>query len=87
MKPIPTIDEKALKASEKAHHDVLANDEPLVLESSDSDPEFPALEEFEVDADGPKGSTARHPGLLWIVIAIVLVVLLCVVFALVGDWR
>lgn len=87
MKPVPEVDEKALKGSEEAHErDVLANDQPMVLESSDVDPEFPAMEEFEVDADGPKGSTRKHPGLIWAVIAIVAVVVLCIAFASAGDW-
>lgn len=85
--PLPQVDEKALEASEKANpQDTLANDEPVVLESSASDPEFPAMQEFEIDTDGPKGSTAKHPGLIWAVIAIVAVAILCVVLVNVGDW-
>lgn len=88
MKPLPEIDEKALKESERAHkRDTLANDEPVVLESSETDPEFPAMEEFEVDTDGPRGSTRKHPGLIWAIIAVVAVVVLCLVLRAVGDWQ
>ena len=69
--PVPTVDERALRES------ALANDQPVVLESSAADPEFPAMQEFEVDAHGPKGSTRKHPGLIWAVLAVVAVVLLC----------
>ncbi len=44
---------------EAAKRDTLADDEPFVLESSATDPEFPAMQEFEVDADGP--SASRRP--------------------------
>ena len=85
--PVPTVDERALRESARAHRrDVLANDQPVVLESSAADPEFPAMQEFEVDAHGPKGSTRKHPGLIWAVLAVVAVVLLCAAFAAVGDW-
>lgn len=87
MKPVPEVDEKRLRASEKAHpKDKLANDQPVVLESSESDPIFPAMEEYEVDEDGPKGSTRKHPGLIWAIIAVVAVVILCFAFAKSGDW-
>lgn len=87
MSKVPEIDQKALRESEKAHpKDVLANDQPVVLESSETDPEFPAMDEFEVDEDGPKGSTRKHPGLIWAIVAIVAVVVLCLAFAAAGDW-
>lgn len=87
MHPLPEIDQKALEESERAHpKDTLANDEPVVLESSASDPVLPAMQEFEVDTDGPKGSTAKHPGLMWAIIAVVAVVILCIVLAAAGDW-
>ena len=87
MSSIPRIDEAALRASEKKHaKDTLANDQPVVLESSETDPEFPAQEEFEVDEDGPRGSTKKHPGLLWAAIAIIAVIVLCIAFACAGDW-
>lgn len=86
-RPVPRVDEEALRTSARAHgRDVLANDQPVVLESSAADPELPAMQEFEVDADGPKGSTRRHPGLIWGVIAVVAVALLCAAFAAAGDW-
>lgn len=87
MEPLPRVDEKKLRASEKAHaKDTLANDQPVVLESSETDPEFPAGQEFEVDEDGPAGSRKKHPGLIWAVIAVVAVVILCFAFARTGDW-
>lgn len=69
-----------------AERDPLAAEEPNVLESSASDPEFPAMQEFEVDHGGPKANTRKHPGLIWIVIAIVAVVGLVIAFAANGDW-
>ncbi len=69
-----------------AKRDPLAAEEPDVLESSASDPEFPAMQEFEVDKGGPKGSTRKHPGLIWVVIALVAIVALCIAFAASGDW-
>ena len=64
----------------------LAAEEPDVLESSASDPEFPAMQEFEVDRGGPKANTRKHPGLIWIIIAIVAVIGLVIAFAANGDW-
>lgn len=78
--------------SEHKHHetfaerDPLAAEEPDVLESSASDPEFPAMQEFEVDRGGPKANTRKHPGLIWIVIATVAVIGLVIAFAANGDW-
>lgn len=69
-----------------AERDPLAAEEPTVLESSADDPEFPAMQEFEVDRGGPKANTRKHPGLLWAVIAIAAVVGLCIAFAAAGDW-
>ena len=69
-----------------AERDPLAAEEPDVLESSASDPEFPARQDFEVDRGGPKGSTRKHPGLLWVVIALVAIAALCAAFAAAGDW-
>lgn len=69
-----------------AKRDPLAAEQPDVLESSATDPEFPALEEFEVDRGGPRGSTRKHPGLMWVIIAVVAVVALCIAFAAAGDW-
>ncbi len=87
MKPLPEIDEKRMRASAKAHpKDTLANDEPVVLESSESDPEFPAMEEYEVDEDGPKGAKGKHPGLIWAIIAVLAVIVLCFALARSGDW-
>lgn len=87
MSKVPRIDEQVLGESEREHpRDVLAKDEPMVLESSETDPEFPAMEEFEVDADGPRGSRSKHPGLIWAIIAIVAVIVLCLAFASAGDW-
>lgn len=69
-----------------AERDPLAAEEPDVLESSASDPEFPAMQEFEVDRGGPKANTRKHPGLIWIIIAIVAVIGLVIAFAANGDW-
>ena len=57
-----------------------------MLESSADDPEFPAMQEFEVDEGGPKANTRKHPGLIWAIIAIVAVIALCIAFAAAGDW-
>ncbi len=69
-----------------AERDPLAAEEPDVLESSADDPEFPAMEEFEVDEGGPRANTRKHPGLIWAIIAIVAVIALCIAFAAAGDW-
>ena len=69
-----------------AERDPLAAEEPDVLESSADDPEFPAMQEFEVDRGGMKANTRKHPGLIWAVIAIVAVIGLCIAFAAAGDW-
>ena len=69
-----------------AERDPLTAEEPDVLESSASDPEFPAMQEFEVDEGGPKANTRKHPGLIWAIIAIVAVIALCIAFAAAGDW-
>ncbi len=87
MKPVPSISEEALKESAKKHkRDVLANDQPVVLESSETDPEFPAMQEYEVDEVGPRGSKRKHPGLIWAIIAVVAVVILCMALGAAGDW-
>ena len=69
-----------------AERDPLAAEEPDVLESSASDPEFPAMQEFEVDRGGPKANTRKHPGLIWIIVAVVAIIGLCIAFAAAGDW-
>ena len=69
-----------------AERDPLAAEEPTVLESSADDPEFPAMQEFEVDEGGPKANTRKHPGLICAIIAIVAVIALCIAFAAAGDW-
>lgn len=68
------------------NRDILAKEQPIVLESSASNPTFPAMQEFEVDEGGPAGSTRKHPGLLWFAIAAVAVVVLVVAFIALGDW-
>ena len=70
----------------KENKDILAKEMPNVLESSEYDPELPAMQEFEVDEGGPKGSTKKHPGLIWAIIAIAAVIILCVAFMMAGDW-
>ena len=69
-----------------AKRDPLAAEQPDVLESSASDPEFPAMQEFEVDRGGPKANTRKHPGLIWIIVAVVAIIGLCIAFAAAGDW-
>lgn len=69
------------------HKDELAKEQPIVLESSESDPEFPAMEEFEVDTGGARGTHNPRSGMVWLVVAIVAVVVLCIVFACLGDWN
>lgn len=73
---------------EHSKHDEqeLEASEPDVLESSEYDPEFPAMQEFEVDKGGFKGATGKHPGLIWGIIAIVAVIVLCLAFFAIGDW-
>ena len=66
--------------------DELADEQPIVLESSQSDPIFPAMSEFEVDTGGPKGTHDPTSGLIWAVIAIGAVVVLCVYLISIGDW-
>lgn len=75
------------KAKESfAERDPLAAEQPDVLESSASDPEFPAMQEFEVDSGGPKGSTDKHPGLVWLLLAAVAVAALIFGMMALGDW-
>lgn len=57
-----------------------------VLVSSDADPVFPTESEYQVDAGSDDGPRSKHPGLIWIVIAVVAVVISCIIFALAGDW-
>ena len=68
------------------HRDVLAEEQPIVLESAADDPIFPALSEYEVDEGGPKGSTKKHPGLPWFALAIAAVVVLVLAPLAIGDW-
>ncbi len=75
------------KAKESfAERDPLAAEQPDVLESSASDPEFPAMQEFEVDSGGPTGSTGKHPGLIWLLLAAVAVAALIFGMMALGDW-
>lgn len=66
--------------------DILAKEQPVVLESAADDPIFPAMSEYEVDEGGPKGSTKKHPGLPWFALAIVAVLVLVAFFMAIGDW-
>ena len=68
------------------NRDILAKEQPIVLESSASNPTFPAMQEFEVDEGGPAGSTRKHPGLLWFAIAAIAIIVLVVAFMALGDW-
>lgn len=71
---------------ERKDRDILAKEQPIVLESSAADPAFPAMQEFEVDEGGPAGSTRKHPGLLWFAIAAIAVIVLVIAFMALGDW-
>lgn len=72
---------------EHDHKNEFAADEPTVLEkASDVNEVFPASSEYEVDEGGASGSSRKHPGLIWIIIAVVAVIVSCIVFALAGDW-
>ncbi len=78
--------EKRRKEQREQDRDVLAKEQPIVLESAADDPIFPAMSEFEVDEGGPKGSTKKRPGLPWFALAIGAVVVLVVVLMAAGDW-
>ena len=78
--------EKRRKEQREQDRDVLAKEQPIVLESAADDPILPARSEFEVDEGGPKGSTKKHPGLPWFALAIAAVVVLVVVLMAIGDW-
>lgn len=78
--------EKRRKEQREQDRDVLAKEQPIVLESAADDPIFPAMSEFEVNEGGPKGSTKKHPGLPWFALAIAAVVVLVVVLMAIGDW-
>ncbi len=82
------IHEEARKIHERREkdRDILAKEEPLVIDSSAADPVLPAMSEYEVDEGGWKGSTKKHPGLLWAVIAIAAVIILVAALIGVGDW-
>ena len=75
--------EKRRKEQREQDRDVLAKEQPIVLESAADDP---IMSEFEVDEGGPKGSTKKHPGLPWFALAIAAVVVLVVVLMAAGDW-
>lgn len=70
----------------RGDRDILAEEQPIVLESSAADPAFPAMQEFEVDEGGPAGSTRKHPGLLWFAIAAIAIIVLVIAFVALGDW-
>ncbi len=78
--------EKRRKEQREQDRDVLAKEQPIVLESAADDPILPAMSEFEVDEGGPKGSTKKHPGLPWFALAIAAVFVLVVVLMAIGDW-
>ena len=66
--------------------DILAKEQPVVLESAADDPIFPAMSEYEVDEGGPKGSTKKHPGAPWFALALIAVAVLIIFFMAIGDW-
>ena len=77
---------ETLRERSKENERALEDDEPFVLTSNETNPEFPAMSEYEVDEGGFKGSKKKHPGLIWAIIAIVAVIILCVVLMAAGDW-
>lgn len=90
--PLKRDEEAIHKEVHKLHEkhekdrDILAKEEPLVIDSSAADPVLPAMSEYEVDEGGWQGSTKKHPGLLWAIIAIVAVLILVAVLIGVGEW-
>lgn len=90
--PLKQEEETIRKEVHKIHEhdekdrDILAKEQPVVLDSSAADPVLPAMSEYEVDEGGWQGSTKKHPGLLWAVIAIVAVIILVAVLVGVGEW-
>ena len=45
------------------------------------------MQEFEVDRGGPKANTRkRSRSLIWIIVAVVAIIGLCIAFAAAGDW-
>lgn len=72
--------------SKHGNHADSDTDDVRRSESGHADPVFPTQSEYQVDEGGPQGSRSKHPGLIWILIAVVAVVGSCIVFALVGDW-
>lgn len=73
-------------ATHEKDRDILAKEQPVVLESAADDPIFPAMSEYEVDEGGPKGSTKKHPGAPWFALALVAVGVLVIFFMAIGDW-
>lgn len=90
--PLKRDEEVIRKEVHKLHEkhekdrDILAKEEPLVIDSSAADPVLPAMSEYEVDEGGWQGSTKKHPGLLWAIIAIAAVLILVAVLIGVGEW-
>ncbi len=64
----------------------LTREQPNVTKSAEYDPVFPTRSEFEVNEGGPKGSTRKHPGLIWGIIAIAAIAVLVIAFVVAGDW-
>lgn len=67
--------------------DKLADEQPIVLESSETDPIFPANSEYEVDEGGWQGTHDPKSGLLWAGIALVALLLLVIFCLYTGDWH
>ena len=66
--------------------DKLADEQPVVLESSEADPVLPAMQEFEVDKGGWQGTHNPKSGYIWVGIAIAALVILCAYLIATGDW-
>lgn len=79
-------EERHKGAGHEKDRDILAKEQPVVLESAADDPIFPAMSEYEVDEGGPKGSTKKHPGAPWFALALVAVGVLVIFFMAIGDW-
>lgn len=82
-----TESKKKREERREKHKDELAKEQPLVLDSSDTDPVLPAMEEYEVDEGGAKGTHKPSSGLIWVAIAVIAIAVLIIAFVVLGDWN